>query len=508
MSSQPHVELRAVGKRFGRVEALTRVSLAIRRGAVHALVGENGAGKSTLGKVIAGVLRPDTGTLVVGGSAVSYRSPRQALEDGITLLAQERLLVQTRSVMENVFLGVEPGWGSIVSRRRLHARYAELSERTGFDLPPRSVVQDLGVADQQKVEVMRALARRADLIVMDEPTAGLTRDEATRMLDIVRGLQRRGATVVLISHALEDVVTVADTVSVLRDGELVRTAAAADESIESLVTAMLGRPLELTFPEKVFPAADAPVVFSVRGLAGAGLVEDVSLDVRAGEIVGLTGPLGSGRTQVPRLICGAERTEAGALSLDGKPVSVRSPRGAIRRGIVFLPGSREAEGLMMRRSVLENVALPHLASVSRGGVIRRTREATRVDELTERLDVRAPARSSRLAELSGGNQQKVLFAKWLFRLPRVLLADEPTRGVDVGAKRFLYELIQASAGAGLSVLLVSADVREVLGVAHRVLVMRNGRVVEEFDTRLAREDEVMHAAFGGDREKEGRAGTS
>ena len=219
MSSQPHVELRAVGKRFGRVEALTRVSLAIRRGEVHALVGENGAGKSTLGKLITGALRPDAGTLLVAGRAVSYRSPRQALEDGITLLAQERLLVQTRSIIENVFLGVEPGWGSIVARRRLDARYAQLSERTGFDLPARTAVRDLGAANQQKVEVMRALARGADLIVMDEPTAGLTRDEATKMLDIVRNLKSDGATVVLVSHALEDVVTVADTVSVLRDGE-------------------------------------------------------------------------------------------------------------------------------------------------------------------------------------------------------------------------------------------------------------------------------------------------
>ncbi len=506
MSSQPHVELRAVGKRFGRVEALTRVSLAIRRREVHALVGENGAGKSTLGKLITGALRPDAGTLVVAGRAVSYRSPRQALEDGITLLAQERLLVQTRSVIENVFLGVEPSWGSIVGQRRLDARYAQLNDRTGFDLPARIAVRDLGAADQQKVEVMRALARNADLIVMDEPTAGLTRDEAAKMLDIVRGLKTDGATVVLVSHSLEDVVTVADTVSVLRDGELVRTAPVAGESVGSLVTAMLGRPLELTFPDKVFPADEAPVVLSVRGLAGAGLVHDVSLDVRAGEIVGLTGPLGSGRTELARLLFGAERIDAGALSLDGKPLSLRSPREAIRHGIVLLPGSREDEGLMMRRSVVENVALPHLAAVSRNGMVMRRHEAKRVGELIARLDVRTPAMTTRLAALSGGNQQKVLFAKWLFRPPRVLLANEPTRGVDVGAKRFLYELIQSSAAAGMCVVLVSAEMREVLGLAHRVLVMRGGRVVDEFDTRAAREDEVMQAALGADPGKERRAG--
>jgi ABC-type sugar transport system ATPase subunit len=506
MSSQRHVELRSVEKRFGLVEALIGVSLAITRGEIHAVVGENGAGKSTLGKLITGALRPDAGSLVVAGRAVSYRSPRQALKDGITLLAQERLLVQTRSVIENVFLGVEPGWRSIVGRRRLDARYAQLSERTGFDLPPRTAVGDLGAADQRKVEVLRALARSADLIVMDEPTAGLTRDEATKMLDIVRDLKTDGATVVLVSHALEDVVSVADTVSVLRDGRLVRTAPVAGESVGSLVTAMLGRPLDLSFPDKVFPADEAPVVLSVRGLAGAVLVHDVSLDLRAGEIVGLTGPLGSGRAEVARLLFGAERIDAGVLSLDGKPLSIRSPRRAIRHGIVFLPASREDEGLMMRRSVVENVALPHLTLLSRGGMVMRKDEGTRVGELIARLDVRTPAMTTRLAALSGGNQQKVLFAKWLFRPPRVLIANEPTRGVDVGAKRFLYELIHSSAAGGMSVVLVSDEMREVFGLAHRVLVMRGGRVVGEFDTRTASEEEVMHAALGADPVKERRAG--
>lgn len=499
MSSQPHVEFREIGKHFGGVEALRHISLAIHRGEIHGLVGENGAGKSTLGKIVAGVVQPDEGKLIVVGREVWYRAPRQALEDGVTLIAQERLLVQTRSVIENVFLGVEPAWGSIVDRRRLRARYAALSERTGFDLPPHADVHGLRTADQQKVEVMRALARDADFVVMDEPTAGLTRDEAAELLDIVRLLKTQGATVLYISHTLEEVLSVADTVSVLRAGELVRSAPTTTESVGSLVTAMLGRSLELTFPEKAFPAAAAPVVLSVRGLVRAGVVDNVSFDVRAGEIVGVTGLIGSGRTQVARLVFGADRMDEGTVALDGEPIRVRSPREAIRHGIVLLPESREDHGLMMRRSIIENVALPHLKAVSRAGVLRRAYEARRTAELIRRLDVRTHALTASLATLSGGNQQKVLFAKWLFRRPRILIVDEPTRGVDVGAKRALYELIHSFAAAGVSVLLVSSEAKEVIGLAHRVLVMRGGRVVNEFDGRTVREDEVMRAAFGNDR---------
>ena len=499
VSSQPHAELRAIGKRFGGVVALRRISLAVHRGEIHGLVGENGAGKSTLGKIVAGVVQPDEGALIVAGREVWYRSPRQALEDGVTFIAQERLLVETRSVIENVFLGVEPAWRSIVDRRRLRARYAALRERTGFDLPPHAGVRDLRAADRQKVEVMRALARDADLVIMDEPTAGLTRDEATELLDVVSLLKTQGATVLYISHTLEEVLSVADTVSVLRAGELVRSAPTASESVGSLVTAMLGRALELTFPEKALPAEDAPVVLSVQGLTRSGLVDDVSFDVRAGEIVGITGLIGSGRSQVARLVSGADPMDAGTVALDGEPLRLRSPRDAIRHGIVLLPESREDEGLMMRRSIVENIALPHLKAVSRAAVLRRRYEARRAAELIKRVDVRTHALTARLATLSGGNQQKVLFAKWLFRRPRVLIADEPTRGVDVGAKAALYELMHSFAAAGVSVLLISSEAKEVIGLAHRVLVMRGGRVVDEFDGRVAREDEVMRAAFGNDR---------
>jgi simple sugar transport system ATP-binding protein/ribose transport system ATP-binding protein len=330
---------------------------------------------------------------------------------------------------------------------------------------------------------------------MDEPTAGLVQDEAAKLLEIVRLLKAQGSTVLYISHALEEVVSVADTVSVLRDGELVRSAPAAEESVESLVAAMLGRSLGLTFPERTFPPGDAAPVLSVRGLSRAGFVDDVSFDLRAGEIVGLTGLVGSGRTQVARLIVGADRIDAGEIWSEGRLLRVRSPRDALRHGIVLLPESREDEGLLMRRSIAENITLPHLKAVSRAGVLRRREEARHGGALMDRLDVRAHALTTSVAALSGGNQQKVLFAKWLFRRPRVLIADEPTRGIDVGAKPAVYELIHSLAAEGMSVLFVSSELNEVLGLAHRVLVMHGGRIVAEFHGRAA-EDEVMRAAFG------------
>ena len=370
VSSQPHAELRAIGKRFGGVVALRRISLAVHRGEIHGLVGENGAGKSTLGKIVAGVVQPDEGALIVAGREVWYRSPRQALEDGVTFIAQERLLVETRSVIENVFLGVEPAWRSIVDRRRLRARYSALRERTGFDLPPHAGVRDLRAADRQKVEVMRALARDADLVIMDEPTAGLTRDEATELLDVVSLLKTQGATVLYISHTLEEVLSVADTVSVLRAGELVRSAPTASESVGSLVTAMLGRLSSSRSRRRPSRRGRS------GGLVGAG---PHSFWPRRRRVVRRTGRRDrrhhrshrqwtlAGRET--RLGCRPHGCGNGCTRRE--PLRMRSPRDAIRHGIVLLPESREDEGLMMRRSIVENIALPHLKAVSRAAVLRR-----------------------------------------------------------------------------------------------------------------------------------------
>lgn len=489
-----HVRLKDIGKRFGGVQALSKVSLSIDRNLIHGIVGENGAGKSTLGKIIAGAHRPDEGELWVDGHQVSYRSPRDALSEGVTIIAQEPTLVPARSVIENVFLGIETRRGPWLDKRGMRRRFVELVEEAGFDLPADAPLASLRFADRQKVEILRSLARNARLIVMDEPTAALTSDEAERLFGIVRRLRERGTTIIYISHFLKEVLSLVDVVTVLRDGSVVKTGPTDQETPETLVGGMLGRSFDLTFPEKKRPPADAPVILSVRNLSRPGVIQDVSFDIRAGEILGLAGLIGSGRSEVARAIFGADKS-IGDVLLEGQSLQIRSPRQAIRAGIVMLPEDRKKQGLFMERSIVENVSLPHLEAVSWMSVVARGKERRKVDGLTRRLDVRMNSPAAKVATLSGGNQQKVLFGKWLFRPPRVLLADEPTRGVDVGAKRGIYELIHTLAREGLAVLFISSEHEEIFGLAHRVLVMRDGEIVAEFDQDTMSEDAILHAAF-------------
>ncbi|MBS1870060.1 MAG: sugar ABC transporter ATP-binding protein [Actinobacteria bacterium] len=495
-SSGPYVELRGISKRFGGVQALSDVSLTIARGSIHALVGENGAGKSTLGKILAGGIQHDAGELIVGGRAVRYRSPHDALVDGVTIIAQELALVPQRTVLENVFLGVESRTLGVVDRRALLRRYERLVERSGFALPPSMPAGALRLADQQKLEIMRAIARDARLIVMDEPTAGLATDEAKKLFADIRRLQADGVTIVYVSHFLDEVLSLADTVTVLRDGCHVRTAPAAGETRDSLIGSMLGRPLTTVFPPKAPPPPDAPAVLSVRGLVRGRVVRGVDLDVRAGEIVGMAGLIGSGRSEVARAIYGADHRDAGAISVCGRRVDPRSPRHAARAGISLLPESRKHDGLVMLRSGVENITLPHLDGLSRAHVVAPRRQRGAAAQMGARVGLRAGRERAPVFTLSGGNQQKVLFAKALMHEPRLLIADEPTRGVDVGAKEAIYELIVSLAAAGMGVLLISSELEEVLGLAHRVLVMREGRLVGAFADGEATEGNVMSAAFG------------
>jgi rhamnose transport system ATP-binding protein len=492
---RPLVEVREVSKRFGGVQAVAAVSVTVMPGSVHGLVGENGAGKSTLSKIIGGVHQPDDGHVLVDGEPVRFRTPRDALAAGIATIAQEIALVPRRTVLENVFLGLERGRLGVVDRAGLRSRYAELDARTGFGLDPDARVGGLRTAEQQKVEILRAIARDSRLILMDEPTASLTADESQRLLAIIRDLASSGTSVVLVSHHLDEVLAVCETVTVMRDGRLVRTGPAAGETEQSLVNAMVGRALELTFPPKQPPPADAPMVLEARGLARAGAVQDVSVTVRAGEIVGLAGLVGSGRSEVARLVFGADRLDAGEVRFAGKPVRVRGPRHASRLGIALVPESRKEQGLLMMRSIRENATLATLPQFTTAGVVRSQREEARTSTLAERLDVRAPNLKARVGSLSGGNQQKVLFAKWLATEPQLLIADEPTRGIDVAAKQQIHELIAELAAGGMAVLLISSEIEEVLGLAHRVLVMRGGRVVDELSGAAATQESVMRAAF-------------
>ncbi|MGH2859437.1 MAG: sugar ABC transporter ATP-binding protein [Solirubrobacteraceae bacterium] len=501
-SATAHVALAGISKSFGGVEALSEISLEVRRGEVHALVGENGAGKSTLGRIIAGALVPDAGELRVDGEHVAFRSPREALQHGIAAIAQEVMIVPGLTVAENVFLGAEPRAAGWVRRDALRRRYQALAADAGFTLPADRPAGSMRLAEQQQVEILRGLAREANLIVMDEPSAALSGRDIDHLHEIIRSLASRGHTVLLVSHFLKEVLELADTVSVLRDGHLVQSGAAGGETEDSLIRAMLGRPLGAAFPRKTPVDGEAPVALSVRGLSAQG-VSEVSLEVRAREIVGLAGLVGAGRTELARAIFGADRRLSGVVVLSsgriegGETLRRDGPLESLRRGLAMLPESRRDQGLLFGRSVVENVTLSSLHEHSRVGVVNRRSERAAADSILQRVALRGATGGSMVGTLSGGNQQKVLFARLLMCRPRVLIADEPTRGVDVGAKRAIYDLIVGLAQEGTAVLMISSEVEEVLGLAHRVLVMRQGRVVKELADSEMSESAILAAAFSG-----------
>jgi ABC-type sugar transport system ATPase subunit len=501
-ADRSHIELRDVSKHFGGVRALDSVSLAIARGSVHALVGENGAGKSTLGKIVAGVHTADAGDVLLDGEPVVFRSPREALDQRIAAIAQEPSIVPQLTVAENVLLGDEPRRAGFVDRRALGRRFRVLAKDAGFELDGSMISAGLRTAEQQKIEILRALSRDAQVIVMDEPTAALNRPETEALHAQIRALAQSGKTIILISHFLDEVIALADTVTVLRDGRIVRTAPTAQETSASLIEAMLGRPLDAAFPDRRTAAPDAPVVLSVRNLSAHG-VSGASFDVRAGEIVGLAGLVGAGRTELALAIAGAARSRTGTVELNGTRLA-GGPRSRLRAGLAMIPESRKDSGLIMGRSVAENVSLSRIDRFGRMGFVRRGMERREVAEVLSRCDVRAASAAAGVDTLSGGNQQKVLFARILLCGSSVVIADEPTRGVDVGAKRAIYDILVDLADRGHGVLLISSELEEILGLSERVLVMRRGRIVREVGGDDMTEATILNAAFA-DAEVNGEA---
>jgi rhamnose transport system ATP-binding protein len=491
----PHVELLGITKHFGGAQALNDVTVRITAGTVHSLVGENGAGKSTLSKICAGVITPDAGQIRVDGAEVAFRSPRDALGHGIATIAQELALVPRLSVEQNVFLGSEPRRVGFLRPRALRRQFDELAAEVGFDVSPGTVTGTLRTADQQKVEIMRALASGASMIIMDEPTAALSRQDTERLHETIRALAGAGRTVVLISHFLSEVLSLSDTVTILRDGRHIRTGPAEAETEATLIEGMLGRSLGTVFPDKPpVPGPDAEQVLAATGVRAPG-VAGVDLSVRAGEIVGLAGLVGAGRSELVLALSGAVPLWGGQVAVDGRPVTLRSPAQALRHGVTLIPESRKEQGLIPQRSVLENATLASLRTFSRAGLVARASERAAGRRAMERTQVKAASLRAPISGLSGGNQQKALFGRALLCQPRVLIADEPTRGVDVGSRRAIYELLVEQADAGVAVIVVSSDVEEVIGLAHRVVVMRAGRVTAELTGEDMTEANVLTAAF-------------
>ncbi len=470
------------------------MTLDILPGEIHGLIGENGAGKSTLGKVIGGYYPATAGRLEVFGRPVARWDPPTALASRVAIMHQELQLVPEMTVAENVFLGLEHERWGILARDEA-ARLETLMRSSGFSLDPGAVVADLPIADQQKIEILRALARDARVIVMDEPTSSLSKDEVSQLHDAMRTLRDVGRTVVYVSHYLEDILAVTDRVTVLRDGAHVRTGATADETRGSLVSAMLGQgKTETPFPEKV-PPSEPETVLEVSDLGNGAGVRGATITVGRGEIVGLIGLVGSGRSEIARLIIGADPARSGTVTLKGRPYRRRTLAESARRGLVMVPEDRRRQGLVMTMQVRANVTLPHLPRFSRAGMVRSAKELSRASELIGYFRIRPADPDGDVSRFSGGNQQKVLFGKWLAENPGIIILDEPSRGVDVGARERIHQAIAELAARGTAFIVISSEISEVLGLAHRAYLIDHGRTVEEIDPQEHSEATVLSALF-------------
>jgi len=497
---QQLLRARGIDKSFPGVHALRTVDLDLYSGEVLALLGENGAGKSTLIRIFGGAQTPDHGQIEVDGREELITTPLDAQAIGISVIYQEFNLVPALTVRENVFLGQEPSRLGIVPVEKERRRVRELFSRLGMNISPDALVRDLTVAEQQVVEIAKALATDARIIVMDEPTAALSPKEVEGLFGIIQDLRSQGIGIIYVSHRLVEIFEIADRVTVLRDGGLVGTKLISDLTRESMIEMMVGRRLENEFPSRDSPQA-APVDedtgngLMVNHLCRGSAVRDVTLHVRRGEIVALTGLIGAGRTEVARLIFGADRSDSGEVFLDGKLLSIRRPRDAIAAGVCLLTEDRKHQGLVLQRSVLENFGLPNLSRFARWAWIDQRRERSRFDHFTSQLRIKVASRSQRAENLSGGNQQKVVLAKWLERNAEVIIFDEPTRGIDVGAKYEIYVLMNELAAQGKAILMISSELPEVIGMADRILVMHEGRVTGEIkEGRHATQEQIMDLA--------------
>ncbi|MEU6872530.1 sugar ABC transporter ATP-binding protein [Streptomyces sp. NPDC046751] len=491
----PVLALRNVSKSFGAVRALHDVSLTLRPGEVHALAGENGAGKSTLIKTLAGVHRPDGGQLLLDGTPVAFHGPADARDAGIAVIYQEPALFPDLSIAENIFMGRQPRRRlGRIDHRAVRGATGALMRRLGVGLDPERPARGLSIADQQIVEIAKALSFDARVLIMDEPTAALTGAETARLFSVVRTLRDEGAAVLFISHRLDEIFELCGRVTTLRDGRLIASEPLAGLTADALVRRMVGRDLDDLYPKQ--DATVGEVALSVRRLTREGAFRDVSFEVRRGEIVALAGLVGAGRTEVAQAVFGVDRVDAGEVRVDGTVLRPGSPTAAMAAGLALVPEDRRQRGLVMEMSIERNIGLTGLGELRRHGLVRRALERDRAADWALRLRLTYHRLADSVGVLSGGNQQKVVLAKWLATGPSVLVVDEPTRGIDVGTKAEVHRLLSASAADGLAVLMISSDLPEVIGMADRVLVMCEGRLVAELPRGSATEETVLASAAG------------
>lgn len=491
------LEMKEISKSFPGVRALDNVSLVVKRGEVHALVGENGAGKSTLMKVLIGLIHPDKGEIILRGEAVKIINPKVALNLGISMIHQEISLVPQRTVAENVWIGREPiikGIG-LLNWAELFRKTEKLLKELDIEINPREKVSNLSVAGMQMVEIARAISYDTDVIIMDEPTSALTEEEVEKLFNIIRSLKQKGISIIYISHKLDEIFKIADTVTALRDGQYIDTKACSELNVQDLISMMVGRELKNIFPKKQVEIGD--VVMEVNGMTRKGVFEDISFNLRKGEILGIAGLMGAGRTEVVRAIFGIDAIDSGELIIYNEKVKIKDPKKAIKLGLGMVTEDRKLYGLVLCRSVKENISLANMDSFCKLSFINRKKELTACRNMIKLLSIKTPSHKQTVSSLSGGNQQKVILANWLQTKPKILILDEPTRGIDVGAKSEIHKIMTQFVEEGMAIIMISSEMPEILGMSDRIIVMHEGRLKGEFVMDEASQEKILACALGG-----------
>ncbi|MCL6573909.1 MAG: sugar ABC transporter ATP-binding protein [Bacillus sp. (in: Bacteria)] len=489
------LDMKEISKEFPGVKALDHVSIHINDSEILALIGENGAGKSTLMKVLAGVYQPSNGQIFINGLPVTIEGPKHSQNLGISIIYQEFNLISQMSVAENIFIGREPRKiKGIIDRKQVKQETSKWLNRVGLKrVSPDTLITDLSVAEQQLVEIAKALSVNSKIIIMDEPTAALNDEETNKLLAIMKELKQQGMGVIFITHRLEEVLAVADSIAVLRDGKYIGSALVKDVTKDDMITMMVGRELSKLFPEKGNPSND--VLLEIKDVSVPNMLYNINFSVKRGEIVGIAGLMGSGKTELSKAIFGLYNNISGTVKVDSK--SVKSPRGAIDAGIALVTDDRKSEGLVLGLSVYENLLLPSYRKISRFGVLQRRKKDEIVNRLVKELKIKVHDTKVEVRTLSGGNQQKVVLGKWLQMNPKVLILNEPTRGIDVGAKAEIYQIMKRLTEEGISIVMMSSEMPELLGLSNRILVMHEGRITAELNQVEATQEKIFYYASGG-----------
>jgi len=493
------IEMTGISKAFDGNTVLKDVQFSLQKGEIHALMGENGAGKSTLMKILTGIHAHDTGEIKLNGELVNFKNPKEAERAGIAVIHQELNILPDLTVAENLFLGNEKVYGKsgILKTKQMNAEAKKILSALGLDEDVKTLTGELSVGKQQIIEIAKAMSSNAEVIIMDEPTAALTDREIESLFETIKGLQANGVSFVYISHRMEEIFSICDRITILRDGDFVGVKKIRDTSFDEIVQMMVGRQLGERFPAR--NSAIGEVKLAAQGLTRNGCFEDISFELRKGEVLGISGLMGAGRTEVVQSLFGYRKLNKGSLVLDGKPVKIKNPQQAIKLGLGYVTEDRKSEGLIVEFSVKENLSLTNFQKVSSNGILNTRNEKELYESMVERLGVRVSGPEQAAKSLSGGNQQKVVIAKWLGIEPEVLILDEPTRGVDVGAKKEIYNIINELAERGVAILMISSELPEIIGMADRVLVMHEGNLMAELSKDEMTQEKIMHYATGGEK---------